>query len=620
MCGIAGIVAGSEVADALARSIQNLEYRGYDSCGIAILDEGASIHARKNVGSVADAMKDELFSGLTGCVGIAHTRWATHGAVTPANAHPHLSADGRFALVHNGIISNHRKFRPKLTAAGYNFLSETDSEVIAALIETSYKTLEAKSASEAESIERNVEAAFVTTLRKLEGSYAVAMISSLAPGKIFAARSKSPLIIGFGQSASYVASDFNAFIDQTRSALVIDDNQYALVSPTRRLVKSIATSEPINGAPIEITWDHQAANKGGFPHYMLKEIYEQPDALRRAIEIDDALFRAIARLIVEKRNFYLTGVGTTFYIAQLGQYYFSKFAKLTPNAISSDEFKFLANVDADTFTLAISQSGETYDTIMALKEAKSKGATTGAILNVMGASIARLVDHLILQRSGPEISVASAKAALSQAFLLARISIEVGLLNRALPKRVYNRRRREMEKLPDLIETALNEVAGAIHSVARERSRVENWLFLGRGRYYPVAREAALKMKEISYLHAEGMPSGFLKHGALALVDDEFNSTLFIPTKEERELLKLTISSAEEIRARGGYLLAITADTPTRAERAIFSDLICAPKTAMFTAPLIEMVMAQLLAYYTATTLKREIDRPRSLAKSVTVE
>lgn len=606
MCGIAGMVALDDVAGRLADSIRNLEYRGYDSCGMALLNGSRSLIVRKNIGPVAEVSEKEGFAGLRGHIGIAHTRWATHGGVTQANAHPHLSCDARFTITHNGIISNHDTLRARLAKAGHTFTSETDTEVIVHLIEERYKQF------------RGVERAFVAALHELEGTYAVALLTTYEPDRIYCARNESPLLIGVGDSANFVASDFSAFIAHTKRAVFMDDGEYAVVSHDGYAVKRVATGELVSRPVQELKWDTEMAQKGGFPHYMLKEIFEQPQVVRNALEIDAKLIERFAALALEKRLF-LTGVGTTYYVAQFGQYYFSEYAGITPVAASSDEFRFLAQVDEGCAVVALSQSGETYDTLAALRHAKSHKAVTGAIVNVMGSTMARTVDHLILQGSGPEICVISTKAALAQMLLLARISLAAGVRGGHITKAKAAAYEKQMREMPAIIETILNEKAGFINTIARQQCHINHWLFLGRGKYYPAARESALKMKEVSYVHAEGMPSGFLKHGTIALIDEKLNSVIFTPPEEEKELYDMTLSSAEEIRARDGYTLGIRFDGGRKKAHLPFTDSIVLPRTPPFTAPFIEIVAAQLLSYYTATALNRNIDRPRALAKSVTV-
>ncbi|MDH4183234.1 MAG: glutamine--fructose-6-phosphate transaminase (isomerizing), partial [Nitrospinota bacterium] len=537
--------------------------------------------------------------------GIAHTRWATHGAVTKENSHPHSSCGKDFSITHNGIISNHQALREKLERDGHRFLSETDTEVIVHLVESYFTKT------------RSVEKSFVSAIRELEGTYAVAMITSHEPDKIFAVRRESPLIIGLGSDANYVASDFNAFVGHTKSAVFIEDGEYAMVAHDSYCIKSLATGETIPREVQELPWDSEMAQKGGFPHYMLKEIYEQPTVVHTALDIDNAKIEALARAVAG-RNLTLTGVGTTFYVAQFAQYLFNRYAGISPLAVSSDEFKYLAQLTPESLVLAVSQSGETYDTLSALRHAKSRGSATAAIVNVMGSTMARTVDNLILQASGPEICVLSTKAAMAQMIILARLALETGVVRGAITRKEANARLADLRLIPEAIENTLNEKSGFIHTIAKAQCHINHWLFLGRERYYPVARESALKMKEVSYVHAEGMPSGFLKHGTIALIDEKMNSVVFMPGKEEKELYDLSLSSVEEINARGGYTLGIMMEEKGK-RPAPFSDIISLPRTPSFAAPFMQMVAAQLLAYFTAVTLKRNVDRPRSLAKSVTV-
>jgi len=607
MCGIAGVVALGNISEKLVSSIRSLEYRGYDSCGIAVINGSGKPSIRKNIGSVEEVSERENFLDLHGNVGIAHTRWATHGGVTKPNAHPHVSCDGMFTVVHNGIISNYVSLRERLEKKGHVFVSATDTESIAHLIEDYYSKL------------KSVEKAFIAALKALDGTYAVALLTSHEPDRIYCARKESPLILGLGVDENYIGSDFNAFIQRTKSAVILDDNEYSIVMSDGYVVKRISNGEMVVKQVLEIMWDSEMAQKGGFPHYMLKEIHEQPQVVRAVMDLEEDRLMEFAEAMAGKARLYLTGVGTTFYVAQFAQYYFSAYAGVTASLASSDEFKYMANVDDDTFVLAASQSGETYDTLSALRHAKAGGAVTGAIVNVMGSSMARAVDHLILQGSGPEICVISTKAALSQMAIMARLALRLGLLNGKLTARDVKAREKELEAVPKVIEKILNEKSGFIHTIAKEQSHIPHWLYLGRGRYYPIAREAALKMKEVAYVHAEGMPSGFLKHGTIALVDDNLNCVVFMPPEDDEELYKLTLSSAEEIRARNGYVLGVMTESKSKSKHLPFSETIILPKAPAFTAPFFEMVAAQLFSYFTATTLKRNVDRPRSLAKSVTV-
>jgi glucosamine--fructose-6-phosphate aminotransferase (isomerizing) len=455
----------------------------------------------------------------------------------------------------------------------------------------------------------------VSALRSLQGSYALAMITTHDPERIFCARNESPLIIGVGSESNYVGSDFNAFIDYTKNTVILEDGEYGIVSRDSYSVKSLRTGEVIEKTITVVPWDSELSRKGGYPHYMLKEIHEQPQALRSALCIDAGEIAALADMMQEARRVYLLGVGTTYYVALLGQYLLAAVADMDVTALSSDEFRHLDKSDAHSLVLAISQSGETYDTLMSLRHAKERGAKSAAIINVMGSSIGRMVDRVILQGSGPEVCVVSTKAALIQMVLLARLAIELGTRRGVLSATVRQEYEAALAALPEEIETILNEKSGLIRAAAYRHAHVQNWLFLGRGIYYPIALEAALKMKEVTYVHAEGMPGGFLKHGTLSLVDERFYTLVFLPPPTVGELYGMTLSSVEEVKARGGFVFGLTFD----GGEDIFDDRVTLASRHPFTAPFLPLVAAQLLAYFTATALKRNVDKPRSLAKSVTV-
>jgi len=602
MCGIAGVVSFHSIGDRLYDGVHHLEYRGYDSCGVAFLNHD-HIEVRKDIGTVDEVDSKESLRQLNSYVGIAHTRWATHGKVTKENAHPHLSCRGDFAVVHNGIISNYKALRERLLKAGHRFISETDTEIIAHLIEQRYTEL------------GDIEAAWVSALTALEGSYALAMISTNDPQRIFCARHEGPLIIGVGSESNYVGSDFNAFIDYTKNCVILEDGEYGIVSKDSFSVKSLRSGEVLDKTITVVPWDPELSRKGGYPHYMLKEIHEQPLAVRNALSIDADEITALADMIEGARRVHLLGVGTTYYVALMGQYLLAMLADMDVPAMSSDEFRHLDRSDAHSLVMAISQSGETYDTVMSLRHAKERGAKTAAIVNVVGSSIARMVDRVVLQGSGPEVCVVSTKAALVQMILLTRLALELGERRGTLSAA----RRRECEAalaaLPGEIETLVNEKSGLIRAAAYRHAHVHNWLFLGRGIYYPVALESALKMKEVTYVHAEGMPGGFLKHGTLSLVDDKLYTLVFVPPPSAGELHAMTMSSVEEVKARGGFVFGFTFD----ADEDIFDERLVLSATHELTAPFLPIVAAQLLAYFTATALKRNVDKPRSLAKSVTV-
>ncbi len=602
MCGISGVASFHPIHDRLYEGVHQLEYRGYDSCGVAFV-ENRHIEVRKDVGTVDEVDSRANLRNLEAHVGIAHTRWATHGKVTRENAHPHVSCDGAFAVVHNGIIANYRALRERLQQAGHRFRSETDTETIAHLVEDHFRRT------------GNVEAAWVATLRELEGSYALAMISVHDSDRIYCARQESPLIIGVGTDANYVGSDFNAFIEYTKNAVILDDGEYGIVSKDSYAIKRVRDGEVVEKPVMVIPWDSELSRKGGYPHFMLKEIHEQPQAARAALAVENSAILDLVQAMAEARRIYLIGVGTTYYVALYGQYLFAELADVDVLPVSSDEFRYLDKSDPNTVVLAISQSGETYDTLMSLRHAKERGAKTAAIVNVVGSSIARLVDHVILQGSGPEVCVVSTKAALAQMVLLTRLAIELGVVRGKLSRSSQEAACDALHRLPGEIETLLNERSGLIRAAAYRHAHMHNWLFLGRGIYYPIALESALKMKEVTYLHVEGMPGGFLKHGTLSLVDENLYTLVFVPPRESGELYTLTVSCVEEVRARGGFVIGFAFDPAP----GLFDEIILFPSSHPITAPLLPLVGAQLLAYFTATALKRNVDKPRSLAKSVTV-
>ena len=605
MCGISGMINAKNVAHPLYASIRNLEYRGYDSCGMALLDAG-KIQTRKNTGGVEEVNQRERRTQLSGRLGIAHTRWATHGVVSRENAHPHLSANEAFAVVHNGIFSNYQDLREELEAEGVTFCTQTDTEVFVQLTARHYERLQ------------NTELAFVAALEQMEGSFAIVMISVHEPDRLFCAKRDSPLILGLGEGSNYVGSDINAFLEYTRRAVILDDDEYVILTQESYQIRSLRDGQQVEKDILHIDWDAETTRKGGFAHYMLKEIFDEPQTLRQALKIPDEEIRKLAQKFVEVPQADLVGVGTTFYVAQLGQYFFSQLTGRYFPAISSDEFIDIAGVQAQDLVLAISQSGETYDTKMALNFARQRGAKTAAIVNVMGSSIGMQVDQVIMQGSGPEICVVSTKAAMAQTLILLRIAVETGRQQGSLDDQQIDSFHAAVNRLPDLIQDTLNEQSGFLRNIARSTSWVPNWLFLGCGQYYPVAMESALKMKEITYQHAEGMPAGFLKHGTLSMIEKSVHSLFFVPLPGQQDLHRRTLIAMEEIRTRGGTLAGFVFEGDRHA-REVLDYAVELPTVHPWLAPLLQMTMAQLLSYYAALDLGRNIDKPRNLAKSVTV-
>ncbi|MEE8396703.1 MAG: glutamine--fructose-6-phosphate transaminase (isomerizing), partial [bacterium] len=534
------------------------------------------------------------------------TRWATHGKVTQSNAHPHTSADGRFSLVHNGIVNNYLELRQELSAQGISFVSQTDTEVVAQLIGRAYAEFQ------------DVEEAFLAALARLEGNFAVAMVTPLAPDTIFAVREGSPLVIGLADGKNFVASDQNAFLPYTREAVIMEDGEYATITPAGARIAKMATRAPVSRRPLRIEWDLETSRKGGFAHYMLKEIFDQPQTIVNALNSPQQGIATLAGTIAEADSTYLMGVGTTHYVAMMGQYFFSRLAGVYLPAVSSDEFTELAVVGDKDLLISISQSGETYDTRRSVKYAQERGARTASIVNVMGSTLSQMADQVIMQNSGPEICVVSTKAALAQMIILLRVAMELGREKGKFGQQDYDRVYAALTEFPAVVERALNEKSGLVRNLTKRTSQFANWLFLGRGIYHAVALEAALKMKEITYLHVEGLPAGFLKHGTLAVVDERVASLFFLPPVENHSLHQQTLVAVEEVKARGGPIIGILFENDEKG-KALLEDHIALPRVAPEVAPLLEIVFAQLFAYFSALELKRSIDKPRNLAKSVTV-
>ena len=604
MCGISGIVHSENIGRNLFNSIRNLEYRGYDSCGMAMLSKG-EFDIRKNIGGIDEVNAIEQLDKMNGMIGIAHTRWATHGGVTQANAHPHLSYKREFVIVHNGIFSNYQELREQLMDQDVVFESLTDTEVFVNLLEASY------------SESNDLEKAFLAALKKIEGSYSIVMLSAHDPEHLYCVKKGSPLLLGLGEGCNYVGSDLNAFLEYTRQAIVLDDGEYVVLGRNDYQIRNVQNGEVIEKSVLHIDWDVETSKKGGYSHYMLKEIFDEPQAILQALKIPSEQISVLARMFTEASRAYFMGVGTTFYVANISQYYFSTLAGQYYASVSSDEFS-VVTVEPGDLVLALSQSGETFDTKISLEYAKISGAQTAAIVNVMGSAISMMVDNVIMQGSGPEICVVSTKAALAQTFIMLRVALELGRMRGCLTQDVYQKHQEDLELFPELVQQILNEQSGFVRNIARDTSHVEHWLFLGCDIYYPVAMESALKMKEVTYQHAEGMPAGFLKHGTLSMVEKALHSLFFVPPMGQKVLHDRTLIAMEQVKARGGTVIGIIFQGDERALAAC-DQVVELPEMNLLCAPLAQMIMAQMFAYYAALDLGRNIDKPRNLAKSVTV-
>ncbi len=608
MCGIVGYVGAREAEPILVEGLRRLEYRGYDSAGVATVT-GPRLHVRKRAGRVADLVSHLSGRPAPGCLGISHTRWATHGPATDSNAHPHVSHDGKVAVVHNGVIENYAALKRQLQAEGVVFQSDTDSEVIAQLI--------------AQHLDDDLLEAVRKVLGMLKGTYGLAVVSPAEPELIVGARLGSPLVLGVGHGEHFLASDPTALMGQTDQVVYLHDRQMCVLTPDEWHILDQAR-ERVSASIQQIDWDPGDTDKGEFEHHMLKEIHEQPEALENGLRgrLDDADATAHfgglnldTQQLRRADRIILTGCGTSYHAALVGEYLIEDFARIPVEVEYASEFRYRnPPIDRNTIVIAITQSGETADTLAALRESKRKGHPTLAICNVVGSTIAREADGGVYLHAGPEIGVASTKAFTSQVMTLAMLALHLGRL-RHMSSLAGTRILKELRGLPDLIRRTL-ECDAAVRRVAERYQGARDFLYLGRQYLFPVALEGALKLKEISYVHAEGYPAAEMKHGPIALVDRETPSVFLVP---HGAVFDKVMSNLEEIKARGGPVIAIATEGETEvATRA--DEVIYIPDVPDYLQPLVSVIPLQLLAYYSAVLRGCDVDKPRNLAKSVTVE
>ena len=611
MCGIVGYVGPEEAGPILLQGLKRLEYRGYDSAGIALLN-GSGVQVVKRPGKLSSLEQAVQDAAPAGNCGIAHTRWATHGAPNELNAHPHTSSEGDIALVHNGIIENANDIRTQLSAIGYVFTSETDTEALVHLIDRLWV--------EGEPLEDVVAAA----LRRVEGAYGIAVVSSRDPGKLVIARNGSPLLIGVGKNGETLAgSDAAAVIALTRDVVYLDDGDYAVLDMDGYRIKNLHGAQ-VNRTRHEVTWNLEAIEKGGYEHFMLKEIFEQPSSLRdvmrgRLLEEDgDSRLGGIADHqpdLSRVKRVVITACGTSWHAALLGEYMIEELARIPVEVEYASEFRYRNPVLEDgTLVLAISQSGETADTLAALREAKHRGISTMGIVNVVGSTIARETDYGIYLHAGPEIGVASTKAFTSQLVALALVTLNIGR-RRHLSVVQGGGIVRALKELPAQVEKVL-ELDAQIRRLAEAYADARNFLYLGRGLQFPVALEGALKLKEVSYIHAEGYPAAEMKHGPIALIDQDMPVVVLAPRDA---VYHKVVSSVEEVKARHGRIIAVVTDEAPELEGKV-DHVIRVPQTIALLQPVLTTVPLQLLAYHMAMIRGSDVDQPRNLAKSVTVE
>jgi glucosamine--fructose-6-phosphate aminotransferase (isomerizing) len=619
MCGIVGYVGNKQVVPVIIDGLRKLEYRGYDSAGIAVVDEDHELEIRRAEGKLRNLEEAIRLKPLDGTYGIGHTRWATHGRPTEENAHPHRDCTGRVVVVHNGIIENYLQLKDRLRGSDHLFVTETDTEVIAHLIEEYLKT--------SDSLEKAVRLA----VQELRGIFALSIISADEPDTIIAVRQGPPVVIGLGDGEYFVASDIPPILQHTRDIFFLGDGEIAVL--TRDAVRvTDFEGNPVEPTQQRITWDPIMAEKGGFKHFMLKEVYEQPRAVRDTVQGRISL--DTGRVYLDQMNITeadfkrftsikIAACGTSWHAGLAGKYMIEQLARISAEVDYASEFRYRDPVlDENTLLLVISQSGETADTIAALREAKEHGSKVLAICNVQGSMIMREADGTILTHAGPEIGVASTKAFTSQMVALYLFGLYLGQLRGALTSEQARHHAQQLAELPVKIEHLLND-SDMIEDLSKEFFRSTDFLYLGRGINFPVALEGALKLKEISYIHAEGYPAGEMKHGPNALIDERL-PVVVVNTREEgnraSELrYEKTHSNIVEVKAREGVVLSILTEGDTMSS--VVSDhVIEIPQASDLLSPILAVIPLQLLAYHIAVRRGCDVDQPRNLAKSVTVE
>jgi glutamine---fructose-6-phosphate transaminase (isomerizing) len=621
VCGIVGYIGPKKVVPLILEGLRRLEYRGYDSAGIAVVMPDGKVELRRAPGKLHNLEEVIRQSPIDGSYGIGHTRWATHGRPTEENAHPHRDCTGRIVVVHNGIVENYVDLKRMLESEGHKFVTETDTEIIAHLVE--------KHMTEGGPLEEAVR----KTVKQLTGVYSIAILSASDPNKIVAARSGPPSVIGLGQGEYFVASDIPAILAHTREMFFLSDGDIAVLTPQGVRVMNLE-GHPVEPAVQHISWDPIMAEKGGFKHFMQKEIFEQPRAVRDTLLASVALDSA--KIFLDKmdisedefRNFTnikIVACGTSWHAAQTGKFMIERLAKIPVEVDYGSEFRYRDPIiDSKSLTICISQSGETADTLAAQREAKLKGSKTIAICNVFGSMITREAAGTILTHAGPEIGVASTKAFTGQLAALVLTAMYLGQVRGTLSEDCARKILQEFVTIPHKMETVLQgDESGIYETLARQFFRHTNFLYLGRGIHFPIALEGALKLKEISYIHAEGYPAGEMKHGPNALIDENL-PVVMLATRDENDPESMTryeksVSNIKEVKARDGIVISVVSEGDQLAREASDHVIVVPPTTEML-SPLLEVIPLQLLAYHIAVRRGCDVDQPRNLAKSVTVE
>ena len=614
MCGIVGFIGQEQAAPILLDGLAHLEYRGYDSAGVVVISAQGKLQVEKAVGRLK-VLSEQIHGGadLEGCIGLGHTRWATHGAPNIINSHPHVSENGKFAVIHNGIIENYVEIKEFLIGQGITFKSETDTEVVAQLLEFYYNEC------------HDFLEAVGRVLRRIEGAYALGMLCADCPDRIIAARKDAPLLLGYGKGCNFLASDVTAIIKHTRDVAYMEDGEVAVL--TREGIEVYdALEQKVEKKHFTIDWEVSAAEKGGYQHFMLKEIMEQPEALRRAISPrikDGRVIFDDLKLPVEKmREFtriFIVACGSSYHVGMIGKYNLEHLLRRNVEVVLASEFRYSDPiVDDKSLVIVISQSGETLDTMAALREAKKRGGYILSIVNVVGSSIARESDDVLYTWAGPEIAVATTKAYSTQLAVLDMIGLAFGEVLGTVKKEEYNEAVAELQKLPEKMEQFLaSESCEAIPKYASQYFNHNSVFFIGRNLDYALGLEGSLKLKEISYIHSEAYASGELKHGTISLIED---GTLVIALGTYAPLFDKAMSNVVEVKARGADVLALATESHRGEMAKTVENVITIPDTAQMLLPSLGVVPLQLLAYYIALQRGCDIDKPRNLAKSVTVE
>ncbi|MBY6797710.1 glutamine--fructose-6-phosphate transaminase (isomerizing) [Clostridium botulinum] len=608
MCGIVGYVGFRKASDVIVDGLSKLEYRGYDSAGIAVND-GKEIEFQKYKGRLNVLSENLENKPMEGTIGIGHTRWATHGVPSDVNSHPHLNMDETIAVVHNGIIENYMEIKEWLSSEGVKFKSETDTEVIAHLVDHYY--------------EGDLLQAVFKAIKKLRGAYALGVVCKDNPEQLVAVRKDSPLIVGIGENENFIASDVPAILKYTRDVYFLDNGEVVTLEKDKIKIYN-EKEEEITKEPFHVMWDVEAASKGGYDHFMIKEINEQPNGIKETlvrrldengkIKLDD--IKLTKEDLDEINKVYIVACGTAYNAGITGRYAIERFAKIAVETDVASEFRYRNPfIDDKTLIIVVSQSGETADTLAVVREGKEKGARVLAITNVVGSSIAREADDVFYTWAGPEVAVASTKAYTTQLVALYMIALDMGIKRGTITEEFYNDIISELKLIPEKVQKILDQ-HDDIKEIAKEIKDNEHAFYIGRGLDYNLSLEGSLKIKEISYMHAEAFAAGELKHGTIALIEE---NTPVVATMTQTDLFEKSISNIKEVKSRGAHVIAITQEGNKEAEQ-VADKVIYIPKTNDILQSIIAVVPHQLLAYYVAILKDRDVDKPRNLAKSVTVE